>query len=216
MYIIVVGGGKIGYHLVKMLLSEGHEVLLIEKDPARIPDLASEFGETVMQGNGSRVNVLRDGGGNRANVVVAVTGQDEDNLVICQVAKKVFGCRRTIARISNPRNEEIFHGFGVDATVNSTRLIDALIEEQVQADMLIPLITLRGGDLEIIEAELSPTSAVVGKKLRNIPLPEGAIFISILRGDRAIIPKGESEFQPGDRVVALVEKKTEQALREML
>ncbi|HZR47693.1 MAG TPA: NAD-binding protein [Candidatus Manganitrophaceae bacterium] len=217
MYIIVVGGGKVGYNLAKLLLAEGHEVLLIEKDKPKAALLATEFGESLMEGNGSRVSVLREGGANRADVLVAVTGTDEDNLVICQVAKSVFKCPRTIARVNDPRNEALFSTLGIDATVSSTRLIDSLIEEQVKAeDMVIPLVTLRSGNVEIIEMDLSRSSWILGKKIREISLPEGAIFISIIRGDEVIIPKGDTELTPGDKVIALVKKEMEQALREML
>lgn len=217
MYIIVVGGGKVGYNLAKLLLAEGHEVLLIEKDKPKATALGTEFGESMMEGNGSRVSVLREGGANRADVLVAVTGTDEDNLVICQVAKSVFKCPRTIARVNDPRNEALFSTLGIDATVSSTRLIDSLIEEQVKAeDMVIPLVTLRSGNIEIIEMDLSRSSWILGKKIREISLPEGAIFISIIRGDEVIIPKGDTELTPGDKVIALVKKEMEQALREML
>lgn len=217
MYIIVVGGGKVGYNLTKLLLAEEHEVLLIEKDKTKTPALSREFGEALMEGNGSRVSVLREAGANRADVLVAVTGADEDNLVICQVAKAVFKCPRTIARVNDPMNESLFSALGIDATVSSTRLIDSLIEEQVGAeDMVIPLVTLRAGNVEIIEVDLSRSSQIMGKKVREIHLPEGAIFISIIRGDEIIIPRGETELIPGDKVVALVRKEAEQALREML
>lgn len=217
MYIIIVGGGKVGYNLTKLLLAEEHEVLLIEKDKTKTGGLAREFGESLMEGNGSRVSVLREAGANRADVLVAVTGTDEDNLVICQVAKAVFKCPRTIARVNDPGNESLFSTLGIDATVSSTRLIDALIEEQVKAeDMVIPLVTLRAGNVEIIEVDLSRSSGMMGKKIREIHLPEGAIFISILRGDEVVIPKGDTELIPGDKVVALVKKEAEQALREML
>lgn len=217
MYIIVVGGGKVGQNLVKLLLAEGHEVLLIEKDRTKIPALTAEFGEAVMEGNGSRVGILRQGGANRVDVLVAVTGQDEDNLVICQIAKAVFKCPRAIARVNDPSNEELFASLGIDATVSSTRLIDSLIEEQVQAeDMVIPLVTLRTGGLEIIELELCRSSVLVGKKIREIDLPEGAIFTSIIRGDKLIIPKEDTELIAGDRVIALVKKVAEQSLRDLL
>lgn len=217
MYILVVGGGKVGYNLAKLLLAEGHEVLLIEKDKNKAARLSTEFGESLMEGNGSRVTVLREAGANRADVLVAVTGTDEDNLVICQVAKTVFKCPRTIARVNNPRNESLFSTLGIDATVSSTRLIDSLIEEQVKAeDMIIPLVTLRSGNVEIIEMDLSRSSSILGKKIREVSLPEGAIFISIIRGDDVIIPKGDTELIPGDKVIALVKKEVEQALREML
>lgn len=217
MYIIVIGGGKVGYNLTKLLLAEGHEVLLIEKDKTKTATLATEFGESLMEGNGSRVSVLREGGANRADVLVAVTGTDEDNLVICQVAKTVFKCPRTIARVNDPRNESLFSALGVDSTVSSTRLIDSLIEEQVKAeDMIIPLVTLRAGNVEIIEIDLSPSSWIIGKQIKEVHLPEGAIFISIIRGEEVIIPKGDTDLIAGDTVVVLVKKEVEQALREML
>jgi len=140
MYIIIVGAGKVGVNLATLLLAQNHEVLLIEKDRTKIPELRNLFGESVMEGAGSRVQTLKEGGANRADVVVAVTEKDEDNLVICQLAKTIFHCRRTIARVNDPRHEDVFVKLGVDATVSSTRIIDSLIEEQVQAeDMVIPL-----------------------------------------------------------------------------
>lgn len=216
MYIVVIGAGKVGFYLAKFLLTEGHEVLLIEKDKGKTSAMAPVFGESLMEGNGSRVNVLRAAGTSRADVLVAVTGADEDNLVICQIAKSVFKCPRTIARINDPRNEVLFSNLGVDATVSATRLIDSLIEEQVKADdMVIPLVTLRSGNIEIIEMDLSHASWIMGKKVGEIHLPEGAIFISIIRGEEVIIPKVDTGFKAGDKVLALVKKEVEQALREM-
>ncbi len=216
MYIVVIGAGKVGFYLAKFLLTEGHEVLLIEKDKGKTSAMAPVFGESLMEGNGSRVNVLRAAGTSRADVLVAVTGADEDNLVICQIAKSVFKCPRTIARINDPRNEVLFSNLGVDATVSATRLIDSLIEEQVKADdMVIPLVTLRSGNIEIIEMDLSHASWIMGKKMGEIHLPEGAIFISIIRGEEVIIPKVDTGFKAGDKVLALVKKEVEQALREM-
>jgi len=217
MYIVIVGGGKVGYNLAKLLLAEGHEVLLIEKDKSKIGPLSNEFGESFLEGNGSRVHVLREGGVNRAQVLVATTGEDEENMVICQIAKAVFKCPRTIARVNDPNNESLFSRLGVNATVSSTRLIDSLIEEQVEADdMVIPLVTLRSGNVEIIEVAPSPTSAIIGKKIAEIHLPEGAIFITILRGEKMIIPKPDTTFMVDDKVIALVKKEVEQALREVL
>lgn len=217
MYIIIVGAGKVGVNLASLLLAQNHEVLLIEKDRSKIPELRHSFGESVMEGAGSRVQVLKEGGANRADVVVAVTEKDEDNLVICQLAKTIFHCRRTIARVHDPRHEDVFVKLGVDATVSSTRIIDSLIEEQVQAeDMVIPLLTLRGGSVEIIEFELSATSHAIGKKLKEIKPSEGSILISIIRKDDVILPKGETELQAGDRVVALIKKGTEAGIKAIL
>jgi len=217
MYIIIVGAGKVGYHLGRLLMTQGHEVMLIEKDRAKVNLLSLDFHEAIMEGDGSTVEVLREAGTNRADVVVAATGNDEDNLVTCQITKLVFFKPRTIARVNNPRNEELFTGLGVDASVSGTKLINAIIEEQVKAgDMMIPLLTLKAGDVEIVEVVLSRASHIVKKKIKDLTLPSGSIFIAVIRGEEVIIPYGDTEFQPEDKVIALVKRTSEQALREML
>jgi trk system potassium uptake protein TrkA len=199
MYIIIVGAGKVGYHLGRLLMAEGHEVMLIEEDRSKVELLSLEFHDAIMQGNGSTVEVLKEAGANRADVLVATTGNDEDNLVICQISKLMFLRPRTIARVNNPRNEELFTGLGVDASVSATKIINAVIQEQVKAgDMMIPLLTLKEGNVEIVS------------------IPPGSIFIAVIRGEEIIIPYGETEFQPEDKVLALVKRESEQALRKML
>lgn len=216
MYVIIVGAGKVGYHLGRLLMAGGQEVMLIEKDRYKVDTLSLEFHDAIMQGDGATVEVLKEAGANRANVVVAATGNDEDNLVICQIAKLVFLRPRTIARVNNPRNEELFAGLGVDASVSGTTLINAIIQEQVKAgDMVIPLLTLKAGEVEIVEVELSRSSPIAKKKIKELTLPPGAIFIAVIRGEEVIIPYGETEFQPEDKVLALVKRTSEQALREM-
>jgi trk system potassium uptake protein TrkA len=217
MYIIIVGAGKVGYHLGGLLMAQGHEVMLIEQNRSKVDTLSLEFHESIMLGEGSAVEVLREAGANRADVIVAATGNDEDNLVICQIAKLVFLRPRTIARVNNPRNEELFAGLGVDASVSATKIINAMIQEQVKAgDMMIPLLTLKAGNVEIVEVELSRSSHIVKKKIKDLTLPPGSIFIAVFRGEEVIIPYGETEFQPEDKVIALVKRTSEQALREML
>jgi trk system potassium uptake protein TrkA len=191
--------------------------MIIEKDRAKVNLLSLDFHEAIMEGDGSTVEVLREAGTNRADVVVAATGNDEDNLVTCQITKLVFLKPRTIARVNNPRNEELFAWLGVDASVSGTKLINAIIEEQVKAgDMMIPLLTLKAGDVEIVEVVLSRASHIVKKKIKDLPLPSGSIFIAVIRGEEVIIPYGDTEFQPEDKVIALVKRTSEQALREML
>jgi len=217
MYIIIVGAGKVGYHLGRLLMAESHEVMLIEKDRSKVDLLSFEFHDSVMEGDASTVEVLREAGANRADVIVATTGNDEDNLVVCQIAKLMFLRPRTIARVNNPRNEELFAGLGVDASVSATKIINAVIQEQVKAgDMMIPLLTLKAGDIEIVEVQLTRSSHIVRKKIKNLTLPTGSIFIAVIRGEEVIIPYGETEFQPEDRVLALVKRESEQTLREML
>jgi trk system potassium uptake protein len=217
MYVIIVGAGKVGYHLGKLLVAGGHEVMVIEKDRSKVDTLSFELHDAIMQGDGSTVEVLKAAGANRADVVVAATGNDEDNLVVCQIVKVVFLRPRTIARVNNPRNEELFSGLGVDASVSGTKLINAIIQEQVKAeDMVIPLLTLKGGDVEIVEVELSRSSPILKKKIKDLTLPPGSIFIAVIRGEEVIIPYGDTDFQPEDKVLALVKRTSEQALREML
>jgi trk system potassium uptake protein TrkA len=217
MYIIIVGAGKVGYHLGRLLMAGGHEVMLIEKDRAKVDLLSFEFHDAIMEGDASTVEVLKEAGVNRADVIVATTGNDEDNLVICQVAKLMFLRPRTIARVNNPRNEELFAGLGVDASVSATKIINAMIQEQVKAgDMMIPLLTLKAGDVEIVEVELTRSSHIVKKKIKDLTLPPGSIFIAVFRGEEVIIPYGETEFHPEDKVIALVKRTSEQTLREML
>jgi trk system potassium uptake protein TrkA len=217
MYVIIVGAGKVGYHLGRMLMAGGHEVMLIEEDRLKVDTLSVEFHDAIMQGDGATVEMLKEAGANRADVVVAATGNDEDNLVICQIAKLVFLRPRTIARVNNPRNEELFTGLGVDASVSGTKLINAIIQEQVKAgDMMIPLLTLKAGEVEIVEVELTRSSHIARKKIKELTLPPGTIFIAVIRGEEVIIPYGETEFQPEDKVLALVKQASEQALRAML
>jgi trk system potassium uptake protein len=217
MYIIVVGAGKVGYQLTKLLLSQGHEVMLIEKDKNKVAAMVDELGDSILRGDGSTVEVLTEAGANRADVIVAVTGHDEDNLVICQVSKVMFLRPRTIARVNNPVNEGTFWSLGVDSAVNATRLINAIIQEQVTAhDMLIPLLTMRGGDAEIVQTSLSPASPVVNKEIKDFVLPKGTLIISIYRGDELIIPRGDTMLLEDDQVIVLVRKVHEEVLKQIL
>jgi trk system potassium uptake protein TrkA len=217
MYIIVVGAGKVGYYLTKFLLSQGHEVMLIENDKNKVASMADELGDSIIPGDGSAVETLTEAGANRADAIVAVTGHDEDNLVICQLAKMMFFVPRTIARVNNPANEETFSSLGIDATVNATRLINAIIQEQVMAhDMLIPLLTMRGGDLEIVQTSISHASPVVNRQIKDFVLPKGSLFISIYRGEEVIIPRGDTILLEDDQVLVLLRKVHEQVLRQIL
>lgn len=217
MYVIIVGAGKVGYHLSTLLLSQGHEVMLIEKEKAKVAALMQELGDSIMPGDGSTMEALTEAGANRADAIVAATGHDEDNLVICQLSKMMFFGPRTIARVNNPRNEETFWSLGIDATVSATRLINALIQEQVKApDLLIPLLTIRGGNVEIVQTYISPASQVINKKIKELVLPKGTLFISIIRGEEVIIPRGDTEFREDDQVIALVKKVHEEVLRKIL
>ena len=154
MYIIVVGGGKVGYHLTKALLAEGHEVLIIEKDRSRVEFICSELGSICLLGDGCEASTLAEAGTVRADMLIAVTGDDEDNLVSCQVAKHKFKVPRTIARSSNPKNETLFHMLGVDFTVSSTNVIMENIQQEVPTHILTHLLTIQDKGIELVEIKI--------------------------------------------------------------
>jgi len=216
MYVIVAGGGKVGFHLARLLLAAKHEVLVIESDRTRYHALAGTMGENVLLGDASDSGVLKRAGANRAEVVVACTGDDEDNLITCQMAKHLFMVSRAIARVNDPGNEELFRALGVDGTISSTRLIEALIEREVDAEMLVPLLTLGGGKLEIVQTEVGDDSPALGRPLRDLRIPNGCLIVSIVRGGNPIVPSGETVLSPGDVVVALLSPGMAEGLRGLL
>jgi trk system potassium uptake protein len=216
MYIIVVGGGKVGYYLTKTLVHEGYEVLLIEKDRGKVETYAERFGSVVMQGDGCEARTMEEAGTERADLVIAVTGDDEDNLVICQMAKQHFNVPKTISRVNNPKNETIFKKLGIDATISSTNVILSLIEEAIPSRSLIHLLNLRYAGLELIEASLDSDSPVVGAMVKDIDLPGESVISLIMRGDKVLIPTPSTTLQAGDDVVALAKIESERLLREKL
>jgi len=216
MYLFVVGAGKIGYYLTRTLLAEGHEVVLVERDGAKAQQLAGELGEVAVHADGCEVRTMQDLGMARAECVVAVTGHDEDNLVICQMAKQRFKVPRTIARVNNPKNEEIFRDLGIDATVSGTRIIYSLIEQEVDTGDVVLLSALKQGKIELVVADLLPTSPVVGKVLKEVHLPGECVVAAIIREDHILLPSGTTKLEIGDTVIALAHPEEEPNLREIL
>jgi len=213
MYVIVVGAGKVGYYLSKQLIAEGHEVLLMEKDRRRQAMLAEELGDVVMQGDGCEVRVMAEAGFGRADVIVAVTGDDEDNLVICQMAKKKFATPRTVARVNNPGNLDLFRRLGIDTTVSSTQIIFNLLEQQIEPGEIIPLGALKNGNIEIVAISVSEKSPVLSRTIRDLPLPGNALIISVVRNDNALLPQADTIFEADDTVIAMVVADEEPQLR---
>jgi trk system potassium uptake protein TrkA len=217
MYIIVVGGGKVGYYLTKSLLEEGHEVLVIEKDSRKCAVLTDELGTNALQGDGCEAAVMAEAGMGRAKVVVAVTGDDEDNLVVCQVAKHKFNVPRTIARLNNPKNEHIFHKLGIDVTVSSTELILSQIEQVIPAQSLVHLLTLRSVGVNFVELQIPSGSPALGRPLRELGIPDDCILPLVIReGKEAIIPYGDTMLQSGDQVIAVTSEASEETIRRIL
>ncbi len=213
MYIIIVGGGNVGYYLAKTLFAAKHEVLLLEKDRLRYRTISEELGEVVMQGDGCQADQQLEAGFGRADAVVAVTGSDDDNLVVCQMAKMEYNVPRTISRINDPRNEKLFKKLGIDATVSSTKIIYNLIEQEVGGGEVIPLAALNRGNIEIVEIEIRKNSIVAGKEVKSLALPAEALIISVIRDGHAILPSGETVFAISDSVIALVGADKEHELR---
>ena len=213
MYVIVVGAGKVGYHLAKALVQEGHEILVMEKDRATAGSMTEELGEIVMHADGCEIRSMTEAGMGRANVVVAVTGDDEDNLVICQMAKRKFGVPRTIARVNDPKNEELFQELGIDQTVSSTRIIFNLIEQQIETGQVIPLAALKKGEIEVVEADITAGSPVDGLRIGHLDLPPSTLIISVVRDDHALIPHADTKLRPGDSVIAMIKSEREKELR---
>ena len=216
MYILVVGGGKVGYYLTKSLLAEGHEVLLIERIPEKVEAFVERFGAVVVQGDGAEASTLAAAGAARADVVIAVTGEDEDNLVVCQMARQKFHVGRTIARVNNPKNEALFKRLGIDVTVSQTNYILSIIEQAIPERSFVHLLNLRFADLSIVEARVPDASPVAHRTLGEIDLPDNCVVAAIARDERLFVPSRATELLPGDDLIAITQPEKEEALRDLL
>ncbi len=216
MYILIGGGGQVGYYLAKGLLQQGHEVLLLEKDGRRMAQLGEELGMAVAKGDACEARVLAEVGCDRADMVIAVTGDDEDNLVICQMAKARFHVQRTIARVNNPRNDELFNKLGIDVTVSPTRTILHMIEAEIPHHTMVPLMPLTRAGLGLVELTVPPDSPATGRPLRSLNLPSSANVALIVRNQENITPSGDTTIYPEDQIFALATPEGEKALRESI
>ena len=217
MYIVVVGGGRVGYYLLKALLDEGHEVLLIEKDATICENIIAEMGSVCIRGDGCEASTLADVGTGRADMLIAVTGDDEDNLVACQVAKHKFNVPRTIARVRNPRNEPIFKKLGIGATVSSTNIILEHLKGEVPTHPLTHLLAIEDTGMEIVVVKIPPESTAVGKAVRELALPKGSKLAVIIRKDGKLhTPTLNTILQAEDRIIALTTPESEEELRTAL
>jgi trk system potassium uptake protein TrkA len=214
MYIMVVGGGRLGYHLTQALLDEGHEILLVEKDPTICDTINSQLGSICLRGDGCEAATLEQAGTSRADMLIAVTGDDEDNLVACQVAKHKFKVPRTIARVRNPRNEYIFKKLGVDVTVSSTTIILEQIEHEVPSHALTHLLAIEDSGVEIVEIRIPDDASTVSKEIKELPLPAEARLLLVIRQDeKPFVPKAETTLAAKDQIIAAVPLDAEEAFR---
>ena len=216
MYVVLVGGGRIGRHIARDLSDAGHEVTVLEKLADRCEQLVAETDVLVIEGDAGDVRYLEQAHVDRADVFVATTHEDEDNLVSCQLARIEFGVRRTIARVNTPKNVDIFEKLGIEA-VSSTRLISELLENEFSVGELIHLTSLKGGRVQLVELRIPDgTGAPKARMLRDLALPDEAVVVALFRGDATVIPHGETEIRPGDEVVALTTPALEERLTRVL
>jgi len=215
-YIVIVGGGKVGFHLARALINEAQEVLVIEKDARKAERIMTVLGGTAIQGDGAEVATLQEAGVERADVVAAVTGHDEDNLIIAQVAKTRFNVPRTVVRVNNPRNEYVFSGLGIDTTVSATALILSVVQQEIPQHPFVHLLTLQEGHIEFVEAQVGQGSAAIGQPLRNIHLPADTAIPLVIRNGAPTVVHGDTVLEAGDKVIAVTTNDQEAALRSYL
>jgi trk system potassium uptake protein len=217
MYIIVVGGGRLGYNLLKALLNEGHEVLVLEKDARICKTITDELGAVCYRGDGCEAATLAEVGTGRADMLVAVTGDDEDNLVSCQVAKHKHNVPRTIARIRNPQNAALFKKLGVDVTVSTTDLILEAIQSEVPTHTVTQLLTIEDKGLIIVDAKITADSTTIGKAIKDLVLPKESKLALIIPGQGSPhVPTPNTVLLAGDQIIAITTQDSKEALRAAL
>jgi trk system potassium uptake protein TrkA len=206
MFVIIVGGGMTGSQLAFQLLNGGHKVRLIEDRPNVLDRLREELpNEVIIAGDGSSPSVLESAGIEGAQVLAAVTGEDEDNLVVTTLARFEFGVPRVIARVNNPKNTWLFTPeMGVDVALCQSDILAKLIAEEMSIGDMMTLLKLRKGEYSIVEEKVHPKAVVVGKLLRDIDLPPQCVFAAVIRKGRLIVPNGDTELAPVDEIIALV------------
>lgn len=216
MYIIIVGGGNVGTFLAKKLIANQHEALILEKDPTQFEYLQVVFDSAVALGDGCEALVQQRVGFGRADVVAAVTGEDEDNLIICQMAKHRWGVERTIARVNNPNHVDLFQQLNIDGVVSATNIIYNLIEQEIMIGNVIPLAALKRGNFELVEATITHRSKSADKFVKDLPLPPKSNILWLSREDETYLVGGDTKLTPGDLIVALVPTEYEAQLRDIL
>lgn len=203
MYLVIVGAGKVGYFLAKRMLLNKHSVSIVDKDKTVCEEIAKQLDALVIHGDGCDPRILEEAEVTRADVLAAVTGEDEDNLIICQLAKEKFDVHRTVARVNNPDNEHTFSELGIDVPIDSTKIIAKIIEEEVSFSDFVNLMSFKRGKLSIVRVDLPEDSPVINKKVQDIKLPADSVLVSIVRGEEVIVPKGNTVLESGDDIISL-------------
>lgn len=214
MYIVIVGGGKVGYYLVKSLLPYDHKIVVLDPVVEICHKIANELNVPVINGDGTDIDKLTQIGLANADIFIAVTGRDQDNLIACQLAKKNFGVRRTIARVNNPKNITVFERLGVDIAVSSTSIITDLIEQEVDDSGIKTIMKLKKGKIVLIEIDVNSNLAICDKLLKDVKLPADCVFISIIRDDEIIIPNGYTMIKSDDCIIAATSKDKQEKVKD--
>jgi trk system potassium uptake protein len=215
MYIIIAGAGKVGWNLARELRAQEHEVTVIESNRDRYLAVEEELEHNIHYGDASELWVLDRAGVVRADMVIAVTGDDEDNILISQVAKEKYLVEHTIARVNNPRNVEHFELLDIRPVVSATNLILGLIEHEVPHHGLVHLLDLKQEQLEIIEVEVMGDAPAAGKRIEELELPEGCLVVSVLRNGSGFVPNSDTVIEGGDEVLAVLNPGDERAVCEL-
>jgi trk system potassium uptake protein TrkA len=216
MYIVIVGGGQIGYYLTKDLLEMGYEVTLLDWNADVVDRLSYEIGESVLLGTGTSIDGLEIAGASRADVLIAVTGDDEDNLVACQLGAKYFNIPKTIGKISNPKNEELFRKLDIGTTMSGTSAIVDEVESHVAKKCMLKLLEFNHHETILFEAELFKDAPVVGKRIKDIELPYACTIVSILHGAEVVYPKDDTVFTENDIVLVVTSHREQSNVRKIL
>jgi trk system potassium uptake protein TrkA len=216
MYFVVAGGGEVGFHLAKALLEAGHEIMLIESDRRRAAYIEEQLGSVVLNAPADEGRFQKEAGCQRADAVIAVTGEDPVNLVICQLAKWNWSVPRVIARVNDPKNEIVFKALGIDETISSTRVLMSVIEQELPSSGFLPLMPLTGSHLELIEAEIAAGTPSAGKTVQALGLPAGAVIGGVVRKGAVLHADDDTRLEVGDRVIVLAPTKDEAIVRKAL
>lgn len=217
MFVVIVGAGNIGRQLARNLLREKHTLVVIDRNPAVCEEINRRYSDTlVICGDASDPCILEQAYLDRADAVAVLTGVDEDNIVICQLAKERFNVQRAVARVNDSRNTETFTLLGVDVPVDSGAIITSLITREVSSSEMSTLFTLKRGKMAIVQVAVSPYSPVISRKVMDLSLPQDTVLISILRGEEVIVPHGNTVLQRGDDVIAMTSDSGRQALLDLL
>lgn len=205
MFVLIVGGGKVGLNTARQLIQLGHEIVLVERRAVRFAAISQVIGEEYLVfGDGTEIWVLERAGIGRADMVVAVTGDDEDNIIISQIAEQKFGVPKVVARVNNPFNQPTFDLLGIENTVSATTGMLNMIMHELPTHKFVHLLSLRHEKLELVELEIGESSPFANTLVQDIDLPEGVLLVAILRAGQALVARGHSEILPGDYVICLL------------